>query len=59
MCVCVRLEMFVTLTVRKLFGVARQVTADIEALMMPSIVKYLKILAVLPITYEIIGQLTN
>ncbi len=45
--VCVDLS--VTLTVRKRFGVARQATTDIEALMMPSIVKYLKILAALPI----------
>ena len=49
MCVCVSMELSVTLTVRKRFGVARQATTDIEALMIPSIVKYLKILAELPI----------
>ena len=49
MCVSVRVDLSVTLTVRKRFGVARQATTDIEALMMPSIVKYLKILAALPI----------
>ncbi len=37
--VCVCVDMFVTLTVRKRFGVARQATTGIEALMMPSIVK--------------------
>ena len=47
--VSVCLDLSVTLTVRKRFGVARQATTDIEALMIPSIVKYLKILAELPI----------